>query len=90
MCPGEVKGTLLSYPSPRSSWYTSPMIIPIKLGGAGQDRMHLLGGGEKQLVAGKRITVRPRSGGSAQMSVVVDAVDRFGDGRLKLVHASLP
>lgn len=66
------------------------MLIPIKLGGAPQDRMHLLGGGEKQLVAGKTITVRSRASGSAQVSVVVDAVDRFGDGRLKLVHASVP
>jgi hypothetical protein len=65
------------------------MIIPIKLGGAAQDRMHLLGGGDKQLVVGKTITVRPRSGGSVQVSAVVDTVERFGDGRLKLVHASV-
>jgi hypothetical protein len=65
------------------------MIIPIKLGGAAQDRMHLLGGGDKQFIPGKTITVRPRTGGSAQVSAVVDTVERFGDGRLKLVHASV-
>lgn len=64
------------------------MLIPIKLGGDAQNRMHLLGGGEKQLVVGKTVTVRSREPGSAQVSVVIDAVDRFGDGRLKLVHAS--
>lgn len=50
--------------------------------------MHLLGGGEKQLVPGKTITVRSREAGSLQVSVVVNAIDRFGDGRLKLVRAS--
>jgi hypothetical protein len=62
------------------------MLIPIKLGSAPQDRMHLLGGGEKQLVAGKTITVRSREPGSEQ----VEGVARFGDGRLKLVRASVP
>ena len=66
------------------------MLIPIRLGSDAQDRMHLLGGGEKQLVVGKTITVRSRLPGGEQVSVVVDAVDRFGDGRLKLVRASLP
>ena len=65
------------------------MLIPIKLGDAAQDRMHLLGGGEKQLIPGKTITVRSRGPGSAQMSLVVDAVERFGDGRLKVVRASV-
>jgi hypothetical protein len=65
------------------------MLIPIKLGGAPQDRMHLLGGGDKQLVVGKTITVRARAASSTQVTVIVNAVDRFGDGRVKLVHASI-
>jgi hypothetical protein len=65
-----------------------PVLIPIKLGDAAQDRMHLLGGGEMQLVVGKTITVRARESG-AQVSVVVEGVDRYGDGRLRLVRASV-
>lgn len=65
------------------------MLIPIKLGDAAQDRMHLLAGGEKQLVVGKTITVRGRGPGTPQLSLVVDAVERFGDGRLRLVHATI-
>ena len=64
------------------------MLIPIKVGNAPQGRMHVLGGGEKQLVPGKVITVRAREPGSPQTSLIVDDVQRFGDGRLKLVLAS--
>ncbi|OAI40998.1 hypothetical protein AYO40_00520 [Planctomycetaceae bacterium SCGC AG-212-D15] len=65
------------------------MLIPIKLGNAAQDRMHLLAGGENQLVVGKTITVRSRGSGTTQMSLMVDAVERFGDGRPRLVRATI-
>jgi hypothetical protein len=65
------------------------MLIPIKISGARQDRMHLLGASEKHIAPGVAITVRARSADSQQQSVVVDRVERYGDGRLKLVRASV-
>jgi hypothetical protein len=64
------------------------MLIPLKIGDAFQDRMHLLGASDKHLAPGVTITVRARAADSPQLSLVVDVVERFGDGRLKLVKAS--